>query len=160
HALVFDRDRPGSVIRLGPQEDVRCCAVSPDGRLVATCSWFWDGRTNSVRIWKSEGGKANRVLELPVEGHSIARFSPDGRWLATYTGRQGTRLWEVETWRLAGRFDNAFGWSADGRLLAVHDQLGVIRLLQPDGGKEIFRLTGPEAKSYYAACLTRDGARL
>src|SRR5262249_26462855 len=77
HALVFDRDRPGSVIRLGPQEDVRCCAVSPDGRLVATCSWFWDGRTNSVRIWKSEGGKANRVLELPVEGHSIARFSPD-----------------------------------------------------------------------------------
>jgi serine/threonine protein kinase/WD40 repeat protein len=159
-ALVFDRNRPGSVIQLDPQEDVRCCAVSPDGRLVATCSWFWDGRTNSVRIWKIEDGKASRALELPVEGHAIARFSPDGRWLATFTGRQGTQLWEVETWRPAGRFDNSFGWSADGRLLAVHDQLGVIRLLQPGSGKEVFRLTGPEAKSYYAACLTRDGARL
>src|SRR5262249_31349380 len=38
--------------------------------------------------------------------------------------------------------------------------LGVVRLVRPDDGKEIVRLAGPEAKSYFPMCLTRDGTRL
>src|SRR5262249_9795338 len=68
--------------------------------------------------------------------------------------------WEVGTWREGRRFENRCCWSADGRLLAMHDVLSAIRLLDPDTGKEVFRLTGPEAKSYLTACITRDYTRL
>ena len=37
-ALLWSRDRPGGPMPLGPQGDVRSCAVSPDGRWVATGS--------------------------------------------------------------------------------------------------------------------------
>jgi serine/threonine protein kinase/WD40 repeat protein/tetratricopeptide (TPR) repeat protein len=161
HALVLDRDRPGWRTELGPQYDVRNCAVSPDGRWVATCSWWQDPnhRSKSVRIWEAESGR--HIIDLPVEGSSYARFSPDGRWLATHAWEDsGCRLWEVGSWRAGVRLGGYFCWNTDGRLLAVQDLLSVIRLVEPQSGKEIFRLTGPEATWYSTACLTRDGARL
>jgi eukaryotic-like serine/threonine-protein kinase len=156
--LVLDRDRPGWRVELGPQYDVRNSAVSPDGRWVATCSWWWDGRSNSVRIWEAETGR--HVLDLPLQGSSIAKFSPDGRWLATHTARYGCQLWEVGTWQAGRRFENPFSWSADGRLLAIHDVHSVIRLVEPDSGIEVCRLTGPEARWYAMACLTPDTSKL
>src|SRR5262249_3673942 len=37
-AFLLRRDRAGPPLVLGPQEDTRFCAVSPDGRWVATCT--------------------------------------------------------------------------------------------------------------------------
>lgn len=156
-SLLMDRDRPGLTIAFGPQYDVRHSAVSPDGRWVAGCSWFWDGRSKSVRIWDVETRR--NVAELPLIGSSQASFSPSGRWLATYT-INGTQLWETETWLAGRRYKGTYNWSDDGKLLAVHDELSVIRWVEPDTGREIFRVSGPEAKWYSAACLTRDYAWL
>jgi serine/threonine protein kinase/WD40 repeat protein len=158
HTLVYDRDRPGRPQKLGKQFDVRFCAVSPDGTWVATCSWHSDLRSKSVRIWKIDKGTHQHVLDLPLEGESRARFSPDGRWLATQTPG-GTRLWEVGTWRAGQHFNSSFCWNTDGRLLAVHE-FSVIRLVEPESGKEIIRLTGPDACWYTTVCMTRDGARV
>jgi serine/threonine protein kinase/WD40 repeat protein len=157
HTLVLDRNRPGRRTEL-PQYDVRNCTVSPDGRWVATCSWWSDGHSKSIRIWETETGR--HVLDLPLEGPSVARFSPDGRWLATLTHGYASRLWEVGSWREGLRFAGNFCWSSNGRLLAIHDTLSVIRLVEPETGKELCRLTGPEATWYTAACMTRDGTKL
>lgn len=161
-ALVLDRDRPGWQMELGPQHDVRYCAVSPDGRLVVTCSWWVDINAKSVRIWEAETGK--HVADLPLQGSSRAQFSPDGRWLATHTGGyepgHGTQLWEVGTWRVGQRFKSHGCFSADGKLLSVHDMPSVIRLVEPSSSKELIRLTGPEATIYQAVSMTPDGTRL
>jgi serine/threonine protein kinase/WD40 repeat protein len=156
HARLLDRNRPGRKIDL-PQYDVRNTTVSPDGRWAATCSWWSDGHSKSIRIWETATGR--HILDLPLEGPSSARFSPDGRWLATLTSGS-SRLWEVGSWREGLRFSGSFCWSPDGRLLAIHDTPGVIRLVEPESGKELCRLTGPEATRYTAACMTRDGTKL
>src|SRR5262249_5261932 len=57
HAILLDRDRPAWRAKLGPQYDIRSTAVSPDGRWVATCSWWEDGRSKTVRIWDAETGR-------------------------------------------------------------------------------------------------------
>jgi WD40 repeat protein len=156
--LVLHQDRPELTMRLGPQHDVRFSAVSPDGRWVVTCSHWHDGRSKSTRIWDASTGK--QVHELLLEHSTFPRFSPDGRWLAT-SNPAGCHLWEVGTWRPARRFDPAqFAFSPDGRLLALNDVPGVIRLVEPDTGRSIARLTGPDPLGYYPACFTPDSTQL
>jgi serine/threonine protein kinase/WD40 repeat protein len=159
---LIHRARPAERLKLGPQHDVRFAAVSPDGRWVATCSWFSDGRSKSTRIWDADSGE--QVHELPLEGSTIARFSPDGRWLVTYNW-SAPQLWEVGTWQPGRRFDgltlfNPDIFSPKGRLVAIGGVFGVVRLVDTETGKEIARFTGPEPTHYTPLCFTPDGTGL
>ena len=160
HALVLDRDRPDSRIELKPHYDVRHCAVSPDGKFVATCSWFPSfGAFAGVRVWNAETG--DPITDLPVGDYVTAKFSPDGRWLATNSGREGPLIWNVSTWRQACRLDGNFGcWNHEGRIAAVYDAVGEIRLVDPETNGVVLRLIGPEAAPYVPAFFTADGSRL
>jgi tetratricopeptide (TPR) repeat protein len=162
-AVVFDRASPGRPIFLEPQLDVRNCAVSPDGRWVVTASHWWSGHDSAARIWDAASGR--HVHDLPLEDSTIPGFSPDGRWLAAKCFGTGLIVWEVGTWReklrfREGAFDRAFAFSADSRLIALNDVLGAIRLIELDSGREVARLTGPEATWYQPVALTADGTRL
>jgi serine/threonine protein kinase/WD40 repeat protein len=158
-ALVLHRDG-NRLLRLGPQEDTRFCAVSPDGRWVATGShWLHEGA--GAKVWDAGDGK--HVKDLPVGGGCHVQFSPDGKWLLTTSG--GPRLWAVGTWeegpKLGGVALNAYGaFSADGKLLALGDAPGVVRLVVPDTGAEVARLKLPEQTRLAPACFTPDGTRL
>ncbi len=158
--FVLHRGRPDRSVLLGPQYDVRFTAVSPDGRWVVTCSHTWDGSSRSVRIWNAATGQ--QVHELPLEGSTCAKFSPDGHWLMTTAwGGLDTRLWETGTWREARRFERGrIAFSPDSRLLAIGDTFSVIRLVETATGREVARLTGPEPLWYHPACFTPDGTRL
>jgi serine/threonine protein kinase/WD40 repeat protein len=156
-AVLLDRNRPSERQLVQGQEDVRNCAVSPDGRWVVTCS-HWSIDCNA-RIWDARTG--HPVHDLPLQESTIAGFSPDNRWLATSTNGSGLRLWEVGSWREHLRVgEGMFAFDPQSRLLAVADILGVIRLLAPDTGREVARLTGPEAIWYQPVCFTPDGTRL
>jgi hypothetical protein len=155
--LVLHRDRPERRMVLGPQFDVRLSAVSPDGRWVVTGSHWWDGRSSSARIWDAETGR--QIRELPLEGSTTARFSPDGRWLLTRTGGDA-RLWEVGTWREVRRLKGGGTFSPDSRLLALQDGSSEIRLEETATGREVARLTGPEQGWYSPDLFTPDGTRL
>ena len=158
-AVVFHRDGK-RLLRLGPQEDVRFCAVSPDGRWVATGSHgLREGA--GAKVWDArEGG---HVKDLPVAGMCRVQFSPDGQWLLTTGGR--FRLWAVGTWEegpsLGGSPLNPSGaFSCDGKLLALGDTPGVVRLVVTDAGAEIARLTAPEQERLLPGCFTPDGTQL
>jgi WD40 repeat protein len=160
HTLVFHKDRAGGPLRLGPQFDVRWSVVSPDGRWVVTCSHWPDGHSRSARIWNAHTGE--HIRDLPLEESTTAGFSPpDGRYLATSTNGQGCRLWEVGTWHQVRRFNDAtFAFSPDGRLLALGDTFGAVRLVETETGREVARLTGPEPRVYTPACFSPDGTKL
>jgi serine/threonine protein kinase/WD40 repeat protein len=160
-AIVLDRNSPERQIPLQPHYDVRNCAISPDGRWVITASHWGDeeARWTNARVWDAETGR--HITDLPLGGSTIPAFSPNGRWLATFSRGDGFRLWETGSWQERLRLpEAAFAFSADSRMLAVSDILGVIRLLETETGREIARLTGPEATGYEPACFTPDGTRL
>jgi serine/threonine protein kinase/WD40 repeat protein len=157
-AIVLHADRLGLPVKLGPQNDVRVVAVSPDGRWVITCSHNPDPH-GSVRVWEAATGR--QVHDLGLEGMTYAGFSPDGRLLATTTPHQGCRLWEAGTWRLLRQFpDASFAFSHDGRLLALNDVPNWVRLVEAATGREVARLTGPDPISYMPACFSADGTKL
>jgi serine/threonine protein kinase/WD40 repeat protein len=158
-AIIFHRDGNRQV-RLGPQQDVRCCAVSPDGRWVAAgSSALHEGA--GAKVWDAAAGK--HIKDLPVGGSCAVQFSPDGKWLLTTSG--GPRLWAVGTWeegpKLGGTSLNPWGaFSHDSKLLALGDEPGVVRLVALETGVELARLTAPEQARLEPCCITPDGTQL
>ena len=157
--ILFHRDSKRQ-LPLGPQEDVRYCAVSPDGRWVATATWgLHEGA--GVKVWDAGTGK--HVKDLPVGGHGNVLFSPDGKWLLTTS--RGCRLWAVGTWEegpspAKSLLKSTAAFSGDGKLLAMGDAPGVVRLVITDTGAEIARLTAPEQGRLHPCCFASEGAQL
>jgi tetratricopeptide (TPR) repeat protein len=147
-ALVLHADRPDQPVRLGPHDDARYVAVSPDRRWVATGSHTGTG----VKIWDAQSGKLEK--ELHVDGTRVG-FSPDGKWLWTEL-----RLWEVGSWQegpqIGGR---AFAFSPDSKLLAVETG-GAVRLVNPDTGREYVRLEDPNQDRPNSLSFSPDGTQL
>ncbi len=159
-ALVFHQDCQ-RLLRLEPQEDVRSCAVSPDGRWVATGSHsLHEGA--GAKVWDAKEGQL--VKDLPVGGLCAVRYSPDGKWLLTAAG-DGPRLWTVGSWEEGPKLDgtrlNSWGaFTHDSKLLALGDKPSVVRLVVPDTGVEVARLTAPDQARLQPCCFTPDGTKL
>ncbi|HEY7308776.1 MAG TPA: WD40 repeat domain-containing serine/threonine protein kinase [Gemmataceae bacterium] len=158
-SFVLHRDTK-RLLRLAPQDDVRSCAVSPDGRWVAAGSHNVRAG-GGAKVWDAKTGR--HVTDLPVAGICRVRFSPDGKWLLTSGG--GARLWAVGSWtegpKLGGTPLNPLGaFSHDGNLLALGDVPGMIRLVVTDSGAELARLTAPERSRLFPCCFTPDGTQL
>lgn len=147
-------------LNLDEQQDVRGCAVSPNGKWVATGS-HWLGRGSGAKVWDAASGR--HETDLPVGGLCAVYFSPAGNWLVTSSG--GSRLWEVGTWREGPKLDSpssnsAHAFTADDGIIALGDQPGIVRLVIPDTGREIARLTVAEPTRVAPICFTPDGAQL
>jgi len=159
-AFVLNLDQPGARLTLKEHHDVRRVALSPNGSWVVTCSHWRHLTYKNARIWDAATGKL--VKELPLEDVTFAGFSPDSKWLATFTGRHGGKLWEVGTWRLVRDLggDVLPAFSPDSKLLALNDVFGTIALVEVATGREVARLTFPEPGWYHPACFSPDGAHL
>src|SRR5262249_7115855 len=147
--------RPGEKAAvLGPQRNVRSVALTPDGRWAATACHL----VGSIRVWDTKKPADSREL-LPRGGW--VTFSPDGRWLLTWTEERGgeSRLWHVGTWATGPRFDSRGGgaFTADGRILALAGGYGVVRLVSPDSGEELASLNVPDKTLLTPQCFTPDG---
>jgi WD40 repeat protein/tRNA A-37 threonylcarbamoyl transferase component Bud32 len=145
---------------LAPQQDVRNCAVSPNGEWVASGSHTTSDGIGA-KIWETATGR--EVMELPVPKQCRPTFSPDGRWLLTNAG--GCRLWRVSQhfpWAEGPTIGGPWGCFSppDGRLLAVEDAPGTIRLVETDTGTEVVRLDAPEPSRMSPQCFSPDGTRL
>jgi hypothetical protein len=144
---------PERTIHVGPLDDCRYVAVSPDGVWLATGSHT----TKGAQVWRV--GDGTKVAELPVDYGTGVCFSPDGRWLMTTS--QSCRLWTVGTWRAArqiGGLGHCF--SPDGRLVVVMDANRVIRLVEIESGRTLARLESPDLCEVCSASFSPDGSRL
>jgi serine/threonine protein kinase/WD40 repeat protein len=145
YAWLWHQDRLAAPIVLGPHDDVRSVAVSPDGRRVATGSH----NGTQVKIWDVETGLLEH--ELDTTGACVVLFSPDGRFLLTTY--EGLQEWVVGTWQKGRHFGNSGALSPDGKTLAITTGNGFVRLVDFETGLEYARLEDPHqdnGNSYFS----------
>jgi WD40 repeat protein len=155
--LLLRRDWADSPLPLGPQKDVRYCAVSTDGRWVATAS---HGKPHGIKakVWDASTGECKK--DLPTEDGRVLGFSPGGKWLMTLS--LDCRLWAVGTWEEGPPLGKGywFAFSPDDRVLAVMKEPGVLRLLEPATGREFVRLDAPVQTRLSPIGFSPDGSQL
>jgi WD40 repeat protein len=164
-AFVMHQAKAGGEVRrvvAGPQHDVRHCAVSPDGKWVATGSFSpAPERLTNARVWNSATGEP--VKTLPVSEGVLVWFSPRGRWLATVSRTDGEcRLWRTGSWEAGPRFPSAIevAFSPDERMLALGGKAGQIQLCETESGREIGILPATAGAPASPRCFSPDGTRL
>ena len=137
---------PGRTIRVGPLDDCRGVAVSPDGQWLATAS-----HVRRAQVWRI--ADETTMAELTVDGSGgTVRFSPDGRWLTA-----GGRLWEVGTWRETRRISDRPCFSPDGRLVAGIDPSRMILLVEIATDRTLARLESPDLCDVECIAFSPDG---
>ncbi len=138
---------------VGPLDDCRAVAVSPDGKWLATGNHV---RHHDAQVWRI--ADLAPVAELAGTSGTGVEFSADGKWLMTTS--VPCRLWEVGTWREPTRIGDIGGcFSPDGRLIVVHDASKVIRLVETETGRTLARLESPELSVGWPV-FSPDGSRL
>ena len=164
-AIVMHQSKAGGEVRrvvAGPQADVRRCAVSPNGKWVATGSHSPAPiRLTDARVWDAVTGKL--VKTLPVGTNVHVWFSPQGNWLATASISDAEcRLWRTGSWEAGPRFPNAISvaFSPDERMLALGGTPGQIQLCETESGREIAVLPAAVGARVRAWCFSPDGTRL
>jgi WD40 repeat protein len=158
----MDSQKLGVVTRI-EHINAQVCALSPDGRWLATGTQNGFG----VKVWNASTGElAIPEPLLPDERQTTVSFSPDGRWLVTGTETE-FGIWEVGTWQLRRRIpkDQPVGrsqiaFTADGGILAIDVSNGVVLLLDPLTGGSLARLEPPEPLLISWMSFTTEGSEL
>jgi WD40 repeat protein len=158
------------------EDQSRCGAFSPDGRLLAL-----GGTCGVVTVWNADTGAAVCRFAGPpgdyrnvcgVEGHTgdvtAVAFRPDGKAVASGNQHGLVTVWdltataEVLAIRTRHEYLSALAFSPDGKLLASGGSPGrgqEIRLWEAATGKELRTLT--EARGYVTRLLfSPDGGTL
>jgi hypothetical protein len=112
---------------------------------------------NGFQVWRLRD--ATQVAHPLTEGSGGGWFSPDGKWLMTYSSP--CRLWAVGTWREARQIGGeGLCFSPDGHLVVVQDANKVLRLVEAGTGLTRARLESPDLCAVGGANFTPDGSRL
>jgi eukaryotic-like serine/threonine-protein kinase len=140
-------------MRVGPLDDCRYVAVSPDGEWLAT----GNHDTTGAQIWSVRDGR--RVIDLPLEGIVRVAFSPDGKWLMT--SPSPCRIWSVGSWHEERQISGEGRcFSPDGRLVVVIEADNALRLVATESGHKVARLESPDSCRALDATFSPDGSRL
>jgi WD40 repeat protein len=145
--------RPGKgILFIGPHADGRFIHISSDGKYAVTGN---HGSDEGAKVWNTETGQL--LIRFPT-GNGGAAFSPDGKWLSI-RGSRGCRLVKVGTWEERA-FDTAGRFAPDSSFLVAGANPGLIRLLDPETGRELAQLADPNQNLPQADAFTPDGGKL
>jgi WD40 repeat protein len=155
----------GAQVQLGPHLQIARTAISPDGRWVATAT-FW-GKESTIKVWDAISGQL--VRDLPgwgKNGDARVAFSPDGRWLVS--AAHDYRFYEVGSWQpgptqpreRANISTSPLAFAPDSKILAILQNPRLVQLIDVGTGQELARLTSPDPPLISHLAFSPDGSRL
>jgi len=155
---------------IGRTETVWSVAFSPDGQTLASGSdgqtiTLWDVSTPYSPLSIRPSGRVLRTLTGHADRVSSIAFSPDGSILASGSGDETIKLWDVSTGRvlrtLTGHTDTvrSVAFSPDGQTLASGSFDNTIKLWDVGTGRELRTLTG-HTNAVYSVAFSPDGQML
>jgi|GEM_PF-4798067 len=163
------RVEPGEVLRhfnAGGQfqEEVFVAEFSPNGKILATSSFFAD---TAIRLWDVKTGKLISENQASSGGEYAVAFSPAGDMLVS-AGRDGeVRQWNSTTGKLIREtqvcLGDSFnvGFSPDGNIVAIHcadnyDFDQTLRLYSSSSW-ELLRTVGDDQADKIGFSFSKDG---
>ena len=150
----------GAIARLG-RGGVTDMAFSPDGQHFAVGTkiglWLYQFSTLSpIALWETDRGYIDGVT-----------FSPDSRWIASYTYREALRVWDIQNKNCIaemeftekqdrwGLFNRVF--SQDGeRLVAFGGDKVKVQVWCPHTGTQLSKTEIPSAYDVHPTCFSPD----
>jgi len=143
-ARVWDTSNGEELVRIGHELDVNDVSFSPDGEDVVTASW--DDTAKIV----DRSGAVLRVLRERGFNLFGARFSPDGRLVATEaqsaeSGRSRVTIWNWEGKEVVRRISDAFEPTFDpnGPRIGLVNRDGLVEIQDIGSGSRVAVLDGP-----------------
>jgi WD40 repeat protein/serine/threonine protein kinase len=125
-----------------PAADTRCCAVSDDGRTLATTKG-----DNVIDLWDLPGGARRLSCQGGGDIKALA-FRPRHAQLVSCGADGEVHLWDAVTGKQVRAFSGgskavtALACSADGAMLAAAGSDLMVHVWDPDNGREVCSLTG------------------
>lgn len=152
----------------GNEGQLRACAMSPDGGLVAVGGWTFLGSQHGLTVYlfdRTSGRLVDRLTGLPDTISSLS-FSPDGRWLAVGLGlKGGVRVYSVRDTKVSfsseGYGNSCWGLSWNASALATASEDGGLRLYEvsTEGLRKVAQVQSPGGEPFRIA-FSPDGERL
>jgi WD40 repeat protein len=136
---------------------------SPDGTRIVT-----GGKSdNTARVWDAVTGAElftftghkNRVID--------AKWSPDGRTIATSSQHGTVKIWDATTGQVIRELHSedfefrvtVVAWSSDGKRIATHARDGVGRIWDVATGEQVLTFTGHTSDVFFVF-WSRSGERI
>jgi WD40 repeat protein len=119
------------------------------------------GENSQIQQSEAANGSLLRTLSSNSAAFRSIGFSPDGRTLASESGDNALRLWDVASGRLLRRLQGDFtaiaAFSPDGRTLASGTPNGAIILWNVAGGQMVRTLQSPMTCSGCSVAFSPNG---
>src|SRR6266566_458729 len=142
--LLPDLPDPALIRTLGGHwDEVRGCAISPDGDSIVSAS-----RDQTLKVWDAHTGEERRTLRGHTDGVNGCAISPDGDFLVSASSDQTLKMWNVqsgtEQLTLSGHTDGvngcAISQSGDYIVSASNDE--TLKMWDARTGEELRTLRG------------------
>ena len=158
---AWDTSTGEELFRVGHELDVNEVSFSPDGEYLVTASW--DGTAKIV----DASGRVIRVLREPEFSLFEARFSPDGRLVATLAAtdqfaESHVTVWDWERGEVVRTISAVSGVTFDpsGSRIAMGGATGLVEIWDVESGSRVVELHGPPGGASGDFVFSPDGSRV
>jgi WD40 repeat protein len=141
----------------GHEQAVQGVAISPDGKLLASCS-----DDNTVKLWELAAKTNLATLAVHAGAVNALTFSPNGAKMASGGADKTVRLWDVATREVVARLTNhttaltSLAFTPDGRLLAVGTESSGAKLWDLTSRQVVHEFTASDGPANLVA-VSPDG---
>lgn len=142
---------------------LKCCALSPDGRLAVSGTEDVDGPRGVLRFWETSTGRELSFIGLNAHSIEAMAFDASGKQLAVATSATRIHLIATEARAVQKTFTGltsgtyGLNFSPDGSLLAVACSSAGFFILRTEDGQKLYRHFDTNDMQASSALFSPDG---